>query len=263
MNKKVVYLVAAICLLFWPIGLYLSIPLPEYSRYLLAVIIVGASFRYRFLLLTLPFIDPKLALVPPIFFLLRGQSLKYLVVSTFILIFTWSGFYQQSIFIPDHEARQAVLSKSFLYPNPFLARTFQNKLTPFITKIESNFFALTDPNNYFFGFHPSEILLDNLNLTKFPTFTIFFFLYGLIKIKNIKNLRPLVAISFGLVLSLSLVKNFDRVDLVLLVPLFYVILHGVTSLKRNYKNIFTIFSLTFILFSLIDYIYLFIEKTRP
>lgn len=261
--NKVVYLIAAICLLFWPIGLYFSIPLPEYSRYLFAALVVAASFRWNFILLMLPFIDPKLALVSPVFFLLRRQSSKYLVLSTLVLFITWFGFYQQSIFIPDHEARQAIISKAFLYPNPFLARTFQNKLTPFITKAESNFFALVDPNNYFFGFHPSEILLDNLNLTKFPTFAIFFFLYGLIKIKNIKNLRHLAGISCGLILSLSLVKNFDRIDLVLLPPLFYLVFHGIISLKQDHKKTFTLFNLIFIIFSLTDYIYLFVDRTKP
>src|SRR5512141_2062856 len=121
----------------------------------------------------------------------------------------------KTIFAKDYQAEQLILRNIHLYPNVLLARTFQNKGRIYLNKFADNFFAITDPNNYFFGLHPRPIVPDNKNLFKFPFLGILFFGYGIFTIKKYKFRVPLAATFLFLIIILSTLKNFDGYDFVL------------------------------------------------
>ena len=93
-----------------------------------------------------------------------------------LLLVFWQGnnFFGQTIFISDYERRQEVIRNTHLYDSVFLARFSHNKLKIITDKFIYNFFAITDLNNYFFGFHPRQIV-GNQNISKYPyPFLVFF-----------------------------------------------------------------------------------------
>jgi hypothetical protein len=205
--------------------------------------------------LVLPFINPKLAPLPLLFFLIyaiiirfskniiiaksaKPQSLKLktkyvllIIASLFIFTFHLSEFQKQSIFYFDYEANQALIRKIYLYPNTSLARISQNKFYLYLDKIADNFFALTDPNNYFFAFHPREIVVTNQNLDKFPFPAIIFFLFGAFFLLKHPQFKFLFSIIFSSIITLSLLKNFDLTDFILFIPLSLLIIFGTKKMK--------------------------------
>ena len=138
----------------------------------------------------------------------------------------------KTVFVNDYQAEQRILDKINLYPTVFFARVYQNKGRIYLDKITDNFFALTDPSNYFFGFHPREII-GNQNLKKFPFVSIIFFLTGLFYFKSLKHKKFILIFSSVSLFYLSILENFDRVDFLLWLPITLITLHG---LNLNYKN---------------------------
>ena len=82
------------------------------------------------------------------------------------------NYFRFSIFAPDDQAPLIINAKRSVYGFDFFGRLFNNKATFVYNRFKANFFALTDLNNYFFGFHPREIVRENLNLDKFPFISI-------------------------------------------------------------------------------------------
>ncbi len=140
----------------------------------------------------------------------------------------------------------------YLYPKPILARIFQNKARIYLDKINSNFFALTDPNNYFFGFHPREIMVNNQNLDKFPFLSLPLFIYGIFKIKKGRKTNFVLVTSISALLSLTILTNFDRNDFILWFPLFLILAQAAKEFANRYKKFSKWFFLVFILMSLFE-----------
>ena len=198
----------------------------------------------------IPFIEAKLALFPVFFSILclllyKSKShVFYLIASLVALGFVFKGFWGQTVFTHDYEARQGVIRDQELYPNPLLARTFHNKLRIYTDKVTSNSLAAADLNNYFFAFHPHQIV-GNQNLVKFPFWAIIPFLLGIYFLKDFRH-RTFIIVSFlsGL-FSLSSLSIFDRNDFILYVPTALILVHGLLSLnpKKGWvKIIFFLFA---------------------
>ncbi len=164
----------------------------------------------------------------------------------------------KTIFVKDYQAEQKILRDINLYPNVLSARIFQNKGRIYLNKFVNNFFALIDPNNYFFGFHPRPIVPDNKNIFKFPFIAIIFFFYGLYAFQKYKYRSRLMVFSFLMLLILSILKNFDGYDIVLWIPVSLVIIHGVNTMERKNRKIFTAVAITFIIFAIPEIIRSFI-----
>src|SRR3989338_2551746 len=120
------------------------------------------------------------------------------------------NYFRFSIFAPDDQATLIINAKRSVYDNDLFGRVFNNKATFIYGRFKANFFALTDPNNYFFGFHPREIVRENLNLDKFPFISLVFLLYGLYRLNLLKRGRGLLLLFVVLACLLSL-ANFDKV----------------------------------------------------
>ena len=124
-----------------------------------------------------------------------------------------------------------------------MARSFQNKARIPLDKITYNFFALIDPNNYFFGFQPRQIIVNNQNIDKFPFVSLIFFIFGLYTINKNQNKKFVLITLFASLISLIVLNSFDRNDFILWLPLSLVILHGVNKLQNKYLYlIFLIFT---------------------
>jgi hypothetical protein len=261
---KKVYLL--IIIVFWPLLLYLAnIPGDSIFYILPSLFLVVAYFTRKDLpfisnlaVLLIAVISPKLALFPLCYFLIslifekRRLFLIFLILSVGTLFYQRFAFIGQTVFQPDYEGQQQILRDTKLYDSIFIARMFHNKARIPLEKIAHNFFALTDPNNYFFAFHPREGR-DNQNLQKFPFLSIIFFLYGLYLIKKSAHIRFILISFIAGILSLSALTNFDRNDFILWFPLSLIILHGIseTKLKPKYETILLIISIVFACIELI------------
>ncbi len=144
--------------------------------------------------------------------------------------------FTKTIFQQDYQAKQRILEKINLYPTIFLARVYQNKARIYLDKASNNLLALTDLNNYFFGFHPKQII-GNQNLKKFPFVSIIFFLTGLYFFNRLKHKKLILQITIPSLIYLTLLENFDRIDILLWLPISLVILGGldIVSLSKYWK----------------------------
>jgi hypothetical protein len=148
----------------------------------------------------------------------------------------------------------SLVKKIGLFPNRNFARLEQNKLTPIISKYSLNFFSLIDPNNYFFGFHPRENVIQNQNLLKFPPLSLIFLLVGLYYWQNLKHNRPILLLSFLFIIILSFFTVFDGFDLILYLPISLIIRHGLLEFGQKKSFFVTPILLLFCFVSTIDLI---------
>ena len=252
-------------LALWPISLFRANTLPDLVSYILPPFLLSISFLllskssrlYFFPILFIPFFEPKLAPLPLIFSILiflsrRKRVFTLCFLSFLVLILNWKGFFGQTIFVPDYEKKQEVVRNTQLYDSIFLARLFHNKARVVFDKFSDNFFALTDPNNYFFGFHPRQIT-GNQNLVKFPFPGIIFLIYGLFHLRGYKYKKFLILALSSSLLSLSILNLFDRNDFILWVPFSLLLLHAVNTFGRRVASA-PIFFITFCIFGLYEVI---------
>lgn len=272
MKLNVKYITFLFCLSFWPISLFLANTTIDFLRYFVPIIIVFICFllfsnNWRLFLaplIIIPFIEPKMAIFPFVtilLFILWSKEKRYrlfLCFSLLVLAFNWKAFWGQTIFRPDYQKQQEIIGKSYLYPSVFTARLFQNKPRTYINKFSNNFFAITDPNNYFFGFAPGQIIIDNQNLVKFPSLSLSFLLVGLYFIGQNKHKKIILAFFIAAILNLSILTNFDRNDFILWIPMFLVIFSGLDIFDRKFKYA-RHYYLIFILVTCIELIRIFIK----
>ena len=262
-------------LLFWPTSLFLSNTKAEFLNVFVPSLLIFISyFMYRqsrqfylFPILIIPIFQPKLALLPVIIFIiyliLHPKSLITmlgLILAILMFVNVFKPFWGQTIFHADYEGYQRILRQSQLYPNVILARVFQNKGYVYADKFISNFFILTDPNNYFFQSHPREIILDNQNLKKYPALAIVFALTGILYFYKNENRPFILLISISGLLSLSVLTFFDRSDILLWIPISTIIIYGIHTMSHKLPFIFNLFLPIFLIYSLLEYIQIFFSK---
>lgn len=274
MLKKIV---AAFIFITWPLSLFIANTHIDFLHYILPVIFAVLSFllykrghKYYYLpLFLIPFIEPKFAILPFTFIILNlnKKNLAYLFVSIIIIFLFFKSFYGQSIFRYDYQGQQQIFQEEKLYNSIFMARLFQNKMRIPTTKAINNFLALSDLNNYFFGFAPGQITINNQNLDKFPFLSLPFLLIGVYFSTKNKNWRYLITLFGALIINLSLLTNFDRNDFILWLPLSLIIFYGLNifdkeSISFQGKNIkfANYYYLVFILFATIGILKIFITK---
>lgn len=224
---------------------------------------------YPLPLLLIPFIQPKLALLPIAViatdFLFFKEKVKYilffLLVSLAVFAINFKPFSGQTIFVTSNNEFQSVIQKSQLYPTILLARTFQNKPRIILDKISSNFFSISDPNNYLFGFHPRENPVDNQNLIKYPFLSFIFFFIGIFVISKSKFKKEIIIFLVGSVVSLLVLKIFDRHDFILWVPLSIIFYEGITQTQQKYNKFSKVFVPIYILFSIVGLIQIIVDKS--
>lgn len=254
-------------LLTWPLSLFLANTFPDFIHYIIPSIVVFITFllstrnhKYYFLpLFLIPLIEPKFAILPFFFLLLnfKKEKLIYIFLSILLMLIFIKPFKGQTIFTQDYQAQQKILQQEKLYNSVPLARLFQNKPRIVLTKFTDNLFVLTDPNNYFFGFAPGQIKVDNQNLQKFPFLALPFLLIGLFTPS--KKYKFLITLSIALLLNLSLLTNFDRNDFILFVPLILFIINGLEVFHQRFKYA-NLYDLALIIFAFTETIRIFLTR---
>lgn len=263
---KIESFVIAVSLLFWPIALFVTNNLSDFTMYVIPALLIFVSFllykkksRYFVLpTLLIPMISPKLLLFPIIFSLItlviNRNKINLIIVflSLILVIYYFNKFIGQSIFVYDYEAGQKIVRDTQLYDSIILARIFHNKARVVVDKFTFNLFAITDPANYFFSFHPREIAT-NQNLVKFPFTGIIFVLYGLYLMGKNKDKLFIVASLTSGIISLCVLTMFDRNDFIMFAPLSLVFITGITEFanKVKYAKAYLIFMIILIIPDLI------------
>lgn len=148
---------------------------------------------------------------------------RFIMLILFLLALTWpvrffrenqsKSFTPHTVFESDYQAQQLILRNINLYPNIPLARLFQNKAVIISNKYLSNFFALIDPNYYFFASHPREVI-NGQNYFRLPFVLIFPLFWYIFKSKQ-KSKKIVLFITLIIILLLSFLTNFSQYDLVL------------------------------------------------
>lgn len=251
-------------LILWPLNLYQHNTYDNFIGYVIPAILLATSYLmsknnnedYYIPILTVGLFEKKLLLLPILFFTFKilskftRKTLFFLLFSVLMLCIFFKPFWGQTIFYKDYEAEQLVLRNIHLYPNAILARVFQNKPLIIVDKLSYNFFALTDPNNYFFAFHPRPIPLENQNMFKYPFIALFFIIYGIVNLKQSKSYEFLTILFFSSLISLVILKNFDRNDFILWVPISLISIHGINIFKNSNTKVFKVISLLFVIFAI-------------
>lgn len=259
---------------FWLLTLFLANSPRDFLTYFFLSILTALSIifyvkKLSFFVLPLffiPFIDPKLSffpfLVATLMWLWEKNDkdklfsfktfLLTVIVTALIFLIQWGKFKNQTIFYLDYESKQKILRNITLYPDVLTARVFQNKGRIVVDKFNQNFFALIDPNNYFFSYHPREGVVPSQNLIKFPFLGIVFLTFGIFFIKEYKYKRYIFSLILSLLFSLSALSVFDRSDFALWIPLGLVASYGVDVFEKVSPKVFKFFSYLFIIFSAVE-----------
>ncbi len=261
--------------IYWPIS-FIFANTTSFLPFFMAglVLLVGwllyrRQFKhYYFVFLFLPIIHPVYLIFPLIIFLIQVISTEhnrewrdltrfplvlYMVLLIFVSLFTYKTFYAYSIFTPDPLAKDTLIKKISLIPSRNLARIFENKTTVSQEKFKTNLFVFLDPNYYFFSGHPRE-LGDSQNLSKYHYLAIIPFLLGLFFLPALPGRQWLFTIFLASVITLSLINNPDRFDLILFIPISLICFYGLKIFADSRPKYFQFFSLFFIPVSLIEFI---------
>lgn len=268
MASRYRYFIIFLCLILWPLNLFVFNTVPDFFSYLIPAILLVISYilylkspkYYLIPILLIGIFEKKLVLLPVIFCLTElitkfsKRTLIFLLIAlTFFGLF-FKNFKGQTVFNKDYEAEQLVLRNIHLYPNVISARLFQNKAKIYFDKLDGNFFALIDPNNYFFAFHPRPIPVDNQNLYKFPFFALPFLFVGLYYFGKNPDKKFVLILFISCIISLTVLKNFDRNDFILWLPVSLIIINGVNILAKRQKFVFGVISILLIAYSIPEFV---------
>jgi len=247
-------------LAFWPLDLFLENSFFSFLQYTVPAALTYLSIINPVFSLVIPLIIPKLTLLPVLILFIfltinkiNKKHFAFLVcIWTVIAIFKFSDFYGQTIFKSDYEAQQQVVRNTQLYNNIFMARLMHNKARIRLDAFNQHLFELIDPGNYFFEFHPRLPDSSNQQLSKFPFIAIVPMLTGFLNIRKIKNYKTILGLIAASLLSLSVLKIYDRHDFILYIPLALIIINGLNIIFKS-QNIYTkMFKYIFAAVSLIE-----------
>ena len=168
------------------------------------------------------------------------------------------NYFRFSIFAPDDQAPLIINAKRSVYGFDFFGRLFNNKATFVYNRFKANFFALTDLNNYFFGFHPREIVRENLNLDKFPFISSVFLPYAFYRFNLLKK-GKLLLIAFFVLAGLLALANFDKADFILYPILAVFMLHGIKRMRTEKPRFFVAVAIFLVIFSIPQYLRAFVN----
>lgn len=255
-------------LFFWPLNFLLHNQVLDTIHFFLPgiLLVVGLTLFKDFtlgrliVLAGIPLLNTSL-LFSPLASIWCGRSRWGLFLVGLIMVitlyFSWQPFLGSSIFYFSQDDQQKIIRQGYLYPSVWLSRTFQNKPSIYLDRFLSNFFAITDPNNYFFGFHPREIGVENQNLQKLPFLSLIFFLIGLYY--SVMGKKWLLVSLLLVVVNLSLLKNFDKSDAILWLPIVLITIEGLKKFDRLPAKISLPFIAVFLILTLTEYLHLLIN----
>lgn len=126
-------------------------------------------------------------------------------------------------------------SKKLALDTSKIKRFYYNKTTIIKQRYLNNFLVLTDLNNYFFTMHPREDISGINYRFKFPFVAILFFITALKVTINQKKYLKIWLIIFSQMLILSFFKQMDGLDILLYIPITFLLYLGANELNK-YKS---------------------------
>ncbi len=240
-QHRIYFLAITLILIFWPLDLLLENSTKSFFIYVTPVFLAALSFFSPLFSLLIPVVSPKLGLWPAVFFICLWffkrqtfyKTLLFFTLAAAVIAWIWPDLYGQSILPTDYESQQKIIRDTQLYDSIILARTFHNKVKIRINHFNDNLFALLDPNNYLFSFHPREPIYENQMLIKFSYISLVVFLVGFINIDKYKYKKYLASLFLSSFISLSVLKVYDGHDFILWLPFSLVAMHGASIINQK------------------------------
>jgi hypothetical protein len=154
----------------------------------------------------------------------------------------------KTIFFPITQEEQVSINTKLGLDTSLVKKFYYNRTTVFKDRYINNVLILIDPNNYFFMMHPREGIPDIVNRFKYPFWAIIFLIPGIyITIRNKKYFK-IWFLFFTEILILSFFKKIDGLDLILFLPISWLLYLGIKNFSK-YKyfwilNLLLIFLMT-------------------
>jgi hypothetical protein len=148
----------------------------------------------------------------------------------------------ETIFYPASQDEEWSFQKKLALDTSQIKKFYYNKTTIVKDRYFKNFLVLTDPNNYFFIMHPREDVSGIDYRFKYPFWVIIFLVLGIkVTIKNKKYFK-VWWIMFGEMVILSFLKQMDGWDIILFLPLSFLLFLGAKDLnKYKYSWVLNLF----------------------
>ena len=134
-------------------------------------------------------------------------------------------------YTPSHDEQWSYKTKLALDTSK-IKRIYYNKTTIFKQRYLGNFLVLSDLNNYFFVMHPREDVSGVNYRFKYPFWAILFLLVAIKVTINQKKYFKLWLIILGEMLILSFFKEMDGLDILLYIPITFLLYSGVKEINR-------------------------------
>lgn len=138
----------------------------------------------------------------------------------------------ETIFYSFSNDEQWTYSKKLALDTSKIKRFYYNKITIFKQRYINNFLVLTDLNNYFFTMHPREDVSGVNYRFKFPFLAIIFLIVAIKVTINQKKYFKIWLIIFCEMLILSFLKQMDGFDILLYIPITFLLYLGAKELTK-------------------------------
>lgn len=138
----------------------------------------------------------------------------------------------ESIFYPPSQDEQWAYSKKLALDTSKIKKFYYNKTTIVKQRYLSNFLALTDLNNYFFMMHPREDISGIDYRFKFPFYAIIFLVVAIKVTINQKKYYKIWLIILSQMLILSFLKQMDGFDILVYIPIVWLLYLGAKELAK-------------------------------
>ncbi len=141
-------------------------------------------------------------------------------------------FDKATIFYPVTETEKWNFEKRLALDTSSFKKFYYNKTTVIKERYFKNFLVMMDVNNYFFVMHPREDVSGIDYRFKYPFVAIIFLILAIKATVNNKKYIKAWVIFLGGIILLSFIKQIDGWDVILFLPLTYLLITGSQELNK-------------------------------
>lgn len=141
-------------------------------------------------------------------------------------------FDKATIFYPVTEEEKWNFEKRLALDTSNFKKFYYNKTTVFKERYFKNFLVMMDMNNYFFAMHPREDVSGVDYRFKYPFVAIIFLILAIKATLNNKKYIKAWGILLSEIILLSFIKQIDGWDIILFLPLTYLLIIGSQELNK-------------------------------
>jgi len=138
----------------------------------------------------------------------------------------------KTIFSPITPEEEISINTKLGLDTNLVRKFYYNRTTAFKDRYINNVLILIDPNNYFFIMHPREGIPEIVNRFKYPFWAIIFLIPGIYITIRDKKYFKIWLLTIVEILILSFFKKIDGLDLVLFLPISYLLYLGAKDFSK-------------------------------